>query len=214
MLESSRTWTRPTDPQGVPLIAGSGSSAHFATPRSPPRRAAMSPEAADARFGEHRGGVPIPALNGGIVMNSAAPLANTITLGVQDLQREVAFYRDLGWPLVFESEDFFAFELRGAVLTLFPVEKLAADAHARPAVGRGGIHSAVIISVDDPDAVDHLADRVSAAGGTITKAPTDAEFFEGRDAYFSDPEGNFWEIAYAPADNPVSAASRRAAGLE
>jgi catechol 2,3-dioxygenase-like lactoylglutathione lyase family enzyme len=38
-------------------------------------------------------------------MNRAAPLATTITLGVPDLRREVAFYRDLGWPLVFESED-------------------------------------------------------------------------------------------------------------
>jgi predicted enzyme related to lactoylglutathione lyase len=99
-------------------------------------------------------------------------------------------------------------------LTLFPVEKLAADAHAPPAVGRGGIHSAVIISVEGPEAVDHLGDRVRAAGGTITRAPTNVEVFDSRDAYFSDPEGNFWEIAYAPADNPVCAASRRAAGLE
>jgi hypothetical protein len=40
------------------------------------------------------------------------------------------------------------------------------------------------------------------------------ELFEGRDAYFSDPEGNFWEIAYAPPDNPVVAAFRRAAGFD
>jgi len=54
---------------------------------------------------------------------------------------------------------------------------------------------------------------VQAAGGTMTKSPIAAEFFDGRDAYFCDPEGNFWEIAYAPADNPVAVASRRAAGL-
>jgi hypothetical protein len=47
----------------------------------------------------------------------------------------------------------------------------------------------------------------------VTKEPTDAEFFEGRDAYFADPEGNYWEIAWARADNPVVAAARRAAGL-
>ena len=41
----------------------------------------------------------------------------------------------------------------------------------------------------------------------------DAEFFVGRDAYFADPEGNYWEIACAPPDNPVVAASRRAAGM-
>jgi predicted lactoylglutathione lyase len=142
------------------------------------------------------------------------PLANVLTLGVQDLQREQAFYRDLTWPLVFEDGDFVAFELQGVVLALFPVEKLAADSRARPEVGRGGIRFSMIITVDGPDEVDRLADRVRAAGGTFTKPPTDAEFFDGRDAYFSDPEGNYWEIAYAPGDNPVVAASRRAAGLD
>jgi uncharacterized protein len=61
--------------------------------------------------------------------------------------------------------------------------------------------------------VDTFAARVGEAGGTLTKEPTDAEFFEGRDAYFSDPEGNFWEIAWAAPDNPVVVAARRAAGL-
>ena len=58
-----------------------------------------------------------------------------------------------------------------------------------------------------------MAARVRQAGGKLTKDPVDAEFFVGRDAYFVDPEGNFWEIAYAPPDNPVVAASRRAAGM-
>ena len=59
--------------------------------------------------------------------------------------------------------------------------------------------------------VDELARRARAAGATLTKEPTDAEFFEGRDAYFADPEGNYWEIAWAPDTNPVVAAARRAA---
>jgi predicted lactoylglutathione lyase len=147
-------------------------------------------------------------------MASTAPLANTITLGVQDVQRERAFYEDLGWPLAFDSDDFVAFELGGAVLTLFPVEKLAADSRTRPEIGHGGIRFSMIISVDEPADVDRLADRARAAGGILTKPPTDAEFFDGRDAYFCDPEGNFWEIAYAPPDNPVAIASRRAAGID
>lgn len=146
-------------------------------------------------------------------MTATAPLANIITLGVRDLHRERAFYAQLGWPLVFDSDDFVAFELRGVVLTLFPVDKLAVDSRARPEEDRGGIRFTVIISVDSPEEVDELADRVRLAGGTLTKPPTDAEFFDGRDAYFSDPEDHYWEIAYAPPDNPVVAASRRAAGI-
>ena len=147
-------------------------------------------------------------------MSTAVPFANMITLGVQDFQRERDFYQALGWPIAFDSDDFVAFELRGALLTLFPLEKLAADSRARPEVGQGGIRFSMIISVSTPEEVDQLADRVVAAGAVLTKPPVEAEFFEGRDAYFADPEGNFWEIAYAPADNPVVIASRRAAGFD
>jgi uncharacterized protein len=141
------------------------------------------------------------------------PLANIVTLGVRNFDAQRDFYRRLGWPLAFDSDDFAVFELRGALLALFPVDKLGADAHAEPELGRGGIRFSIIISVDKAEQVDELADRVRQAGGKLTKNPVDAEFFLGRDAYFADPEGNYWEIACGPPDNPVSAASRRAAGL-
>jgi uncharacterized protein len=43
--------------------------------------------------------------------------------------------------------------------------------------------------------VDALVRRAREAGATVTKEPTYAEFFEGRDAYFADPAGNYWEVA-------------------
>ena len=144
---------------------------------------------------------------------SPAPLANTITLGVQDFAAQRGFYRRLGWPQVLDSDDFAVFELRGALLALFPVDKLAVDARADPEVGGGGIRSSIIISVDTPGEVDEWVELVRGAGATVTKEPVDAEFFVGRDAYFADPEGNFWEVAWAPPDNPVVVAARRAAGL-
>jgi uncharacterized protein len=140
-------------------------------------------------------------------------LANMITLGVQDFAREREFYRGLGWSQVLDSDDFAVFELRGALLALFPVDQLAVDARATPEPGRGGIRSSVIITVDRPDDVDAVVERARAAGATVTKEPVAAEFFEGRDAYFADPEGNYWEVAWATDDNPVVAAARRAAGI-
>lgn len=142
-----------------------------------------------------------------------APLANTITLGARDLAAQRDFYRKLGWPQVFDSEDFIVFELRGVLLALFPLDKLAADAHAIPAVDGEGIRCAVIINADEPSEVGEIVERARRSGATITKEPVEAEFFTGRDAYFTDPEGNFWEVAWAPADNPVAVAARRAAGL-
>jgi len=141
------------------------------------------------------------------------PLANIVTLGVQNFDAQRNFYRQLGWPQAFDSDDFAVFELRGALLALFPIDKLASDAHAQPEPGRGGIRFSIIINVDTPEEVDEFAARVRQAGGKLTKNPIDAEFFVGRDAYFADPEGNYWEIACAPTDNPVAVASRRAAGL-
>ena len=76
-----------------------------------------------------------------------APLANTITFGVQDFVGERDFYRNLGWSQVFDSEDFVVFELRGALLALFPLDKLAADAKSQPEVSGGGIRCSVIINV-------------------------------------------------------------------
>jgi uncharacterized protein len=145
-------------------------------------------------------------------MGSNIPLANMFTLGVRDYQRQSDFYRNLGFSQVFDSPDFAVFEMRGAVLALFPVEKLAADARVGvPAVSEG-IRFSIIINAETPTEVDQWAERAVKAGARLTKEPTDAEFFEGRDAYFADPEDNYWEVAWAPADNPVAQAVRRAAG--
>jgi predicted lactoylglutathione lyase len=146
-------------------------------------------------------------------MDRQLPLANTITVGVSDFAREREFYRRLGWLQAVDSDGFAVFELRGAILALFAIDQLGTDARATPEPGHGGIRSSVIISVDRPTDVDALVWRAREAGATVTKEPTDAEFFEGRDAYFADPEGNYWEVAWAARDNPVTAAARRAAGI-
>jgi catechol 2,3-dioxygenase-like lactoylglutathione lyase family enzyme len=85
------------------------------------------------------------------------PLANIITLGVQNIDAQRDFYRQLGWQQAFDSDDFTVFELRGALLALFPVDKLAVDGHAQPELGRGGIRFSIIISVERPEDVGELA---------------------------------------------------------
>jgi predicted lactoylglutathione lyase len=145
------------------------------------------------------------------VEDQQAPLANVITLGVRDLASEREFYRGLGWPQL-DSDVFTVFELRGAVLALFPVENLATESRLPPDAGQGMIRSRIGIIAERPEDVDELVNRVRAAGGTVTTEPADPTFFEGRSAYFSDPEGFCWEVAWTPPGNPVVAAARRAAG--
>ncbi len=51
---------------------------------------------------------------------------------------------------------------------------------------------------------------VREAGGRITKEPVDAEEFEGRSAYFADPEDNLWEVAFVREESRMAAAIREA----
>ena len=141
------------------------------------------------------------------------PLANVITLGVRDLEAQRAFYRRVGWETTFETDDYAAFELQGTVLALFPIEKLAADGGADADPPGHGIRVSIGVMTESPDDVDALIDRVRAAGGRVTKDPVAAEYFEGRSAYFADPEGNYWEVVWAPGDNQIVAAARRAAAI-
>jgi predicted lactoylglutathione lyase len=147
------------------------------------------------------------------IMNTSPPLANLITLGARDLPALRNFYRALGWPQITDDGDFAAFELRGIVLALFPLEKLAGDGNTDPDPGTGGIRFTIGVMVDSADEVDRLTEQMRAAGARVTKEPVDAEFFTGRSAYLSDPEGNYFEIAWADLpSNPVVIAARRAAG--
>ena len=80
-----------------------------------------------------------------------------------------------------------------------------------PGNGRDGIRVSIIISVDLPQEVDELADRVRAAGGRFTQEPVDADFHDGRSAYFA--EDNYWESAWIASGGPVVQAAKHAAGL-
>lgn len=142
-----------------------------------------------------------------------APLANVVTLGTKDFQRLRDFYRALGWQQSMDTDDYAVFELRGLVLALFPSDKLASDGRAEPDRGRRGIRFTIGILVPTPEDVDRTVERARDAGATVTKDPVDAEHFTGRSAYFADPEGNYWEVAWAPDDNPVIAAAKRASGV-
>jgi predicted lactoylglutathione lyase len=123
------------------------------------------------------------------------------------------FYSALGWRIAAEAEDFCGFELRGAVLALFPWEKLAADGNAEPASPQTGMRGFTLaITVDYPEQVDEIIAEVERAGGRVSKPPTVPEEFEGRHAYFADPEENYWEVAYSAGDGPMMQAIRRATG--
>ena len=136
-----------------------------------------------------------------------------VTLGARDLKRLRSFYSALGWEVAVEAEDFCAFQLRGALLALFPQDKLATDAQAPAAAPAGGMRGFSLgINVDRPEDVDETIAAAENAGAVITKRPTDPSEFEGRHAYFADPEENYWEVVYLKGDGPGQQMIKRALG--
>lgn len=127
------------------------------------------------------------------------PRISLITLGVRDLGRSLAFYRDgLGWLLSSASVDNVVafFRTSGAVLALFSREDLAAGAHlSADGSGFGGI--ALAQNVASPKDVDAVLAQAAAAGATILKPGQQADW-GGYSGYFADPDGYPWEVAWNP----------------
>ena len=137
---------------------------------------------------------------------------SVVTLGVRDLARMRDFYGGLGWTPAVDLEGFAAFETRGAVLALFPLDDLAADGNVSSTAPEDGLRGFTLaIDVERPDQVDGTIAEVRSRGGRVTKEPVDADW-GGRSAYFADPEDNFWEVAWVPPGGGMSQAIARATG--
>lgn len=122
-----------------------------------------------------------------------------VTLGVENLERSLGFYRDgLGWPVSSSSQGDIAFlKLSGVVLALYPRALLAGDANL-PGLGRlpfGGFTLAQ--NVREAHLVDEGLRDAEAAGAKILRPARDAEW-GGRSGYFADPDGHPWEVAWHP----------------
>ena len=121
-----------------------------------------------------------------------------ITLGVADLQRSIAFYRDgLKLPKRNEgSENIAFFETSGTWLSLYPREALAEDAGI-PSEAAGSRDFTLAHNVHSPEEVDRILEAAVAAGATLVK-PGGPVFWGGYSGYFADPDGFLWEVAWNP----------------
>jgi uncharacterized protein len=128
---------------------------------------------------------------------------STITLGARDLPALRAFYLGLGWAeQPGGSDEFTSFLLGGALLALYPRAALAEEAapgeNAAATPDPGGWSGITLAcNVDDKSGVDTAFAAAVRAGARPVAEPVD-RFWGGRSGYFADPEGNRWEIAWAP----------------
>lgn len=138
------------------------------------------------------------------------PRITMFTLGVDDLERSLRFYRD-GLGLAtrgivgqeFEHGAAAFFELEGGLkLVLFPRGSLARDA-AVMQDPRSATEFAFAHNVRSEGEVDAVLAQAEQAGGTITK-PGSKTFWGGYAGYFQDPDGHLWEVAWNPQLLPAT----------
>ena len=133
------------------------------------------------------------------------PYITLITLGVDDMERSLAFYRDgLGLPtegIVGRDSEIVGivfFELLGGLkLALMSRAGLAWEVGI-PQAPPSPPQFALAHNVSSRAEVDAVLEQASRAGAVIVKPAQDA-FWGGYSDYFQDPDGHLWEVAWNPA---------------
>lgn len=133
------------------------------------------------------------------------PRITVLTLGVEDLDRSLAFYHQgLGFPtegiIGTEFEDgavVFIDMNPGLRLALWPRKSLAKDANL-PVHPPSPTDFSIGHNVGSKEEVDAVMAQARQAGATITKEaqPTVWGSYAG---YFQDPDGHLWEAVWNPA---------------
>ncbi|ANI90656.1 hypothetical protein A9P82_06715 [Arachidicoccus ginsenosidimutans] len=121
-----------------------------------------------------------------------------ITIGVKDLDKMKSFYKDmLGWKTSNDEEGIVFFKMdNGLTFALFPEKELAEDIGTAQVLA-GYKNFALAINLPSQEDVNDFFQTLIEKKVTIQKMP-EPVFWGGYRGYFSDPENNFWEVAYNP----------------
>ncbi len=132
------------------------------------------------------------------------PRITVITLGVDDLERSLHFYRDgLGLPTEgifgkeFEHGAVAFFDLQaGLKLAIWPRKSLAHDSGL--ALGKPNpTELSIGHNVTSRAEVDAVMQQAKNAGAMIVK-PAQDTFWGGYAGYFQDPDQHLWEVVWNP----------------
>ncbi|HEX6999479.1 MAG TPA: VOC family protein [Gammaproteobacteria bacterium] len=136
------------------------------------------------------------------------PRVTMITLGVDDLERALRFYRDglglttrgiVGAELEHGAVAFFALQ-HGVQLAVWPRASIAHDT-GLPVGAASPTDFTLGHNVSSREEVDAVMAQAQRAGATVVK-PAHETFWGGYAGYFQDPDGHLWEVVWNP-DLPV-----------
>ena len=132
------------------------------------------------------------------------PRISVLTLGVDDLDRAVRFYRDglglhtdgiVGTEFEFGAVAFFELQ-QGLRIALWPRRSIAHDA-GLPVSPASPTDVTIGHNVSSSDEVDAVMAQAQSAGATVVK-PAHDTFWGGYAGYFLDPDQHLWEIVWNP----------------
>lgn len=132
------------------------------------------------------------------------PRITVLTLGVDDLEKSLKFYRDgLGLPTQgivgkeFEHGAVVFFDLQnGLKLALWPRSSIAHDTKI-PLQRPSATEFTIGHNVGSKKEVDVVMKLAKKAGAKIIKLADDT-FWGGYAGYFQDPDGHLWEVVWNP----------------
>lgn len=128
------------------------------------------------------------------------PRISIITPCVTDFKRSLKFYRDgLGFPTTAGEDDPIAFfNTAGTRFAIYPLDKLAEDINPGdpPKLTPSATGITLAHNCREKPEVDRILKQAETAGAAILKPAQDV-FWGGYSGYFSDPDGYFWEVAWA-----------------
>jgi uncharacterized glyoxalase superfamily protein PhnB len=130
------------------------------------------------------------------------PRITMLTLGVDNLQRSLEFYRDgLGLPTQgiigaeFEYGAVAFFDLHaGLKLAIWPRTSIVKDSGI-PLGAASATEMTIGHNVASKEEVDAVMQQASKAGAVIVK-PAQTTFWGGYAGYFQDPDGHLWEVVW------------------
>jgi uncharacterized glyoxalase superfamily protein PhnB len=124
-----------------------------------------------------------------------------VSLGTRDVGALRRFYAAWGWQERDGSSDKGAqFQVGSVRLALYPIEvlgDLAAPGLEPPPEKAFWKGFTIAVNVATREAVDEAFRIATEAGATVVTGPAD-QFWGGYSGFLADPEGNRWEIAWAP----------------
>ena len=132
------------------------------------------------------------------------PRITVITLGVDNLEKSLAFYRDgLGLPSKgiigkeFEHGAVAFFDLQaGLKLAIWSRDDIAHDTNISK-TPRSPTEVTIGHNVNSREEVDAVMAQAQRAGAKIIKA-AGSTFWGGYAGYFQDPDDHLWEVAWNP----------------